>query len=56
MAKQATKYMTCPMCEAEIPLSGDEKIGEQIFCVYCQMPLKLKKNKETDEPYLEEDF
>ncbi len=55
MAKYATKYMTCPICDAEIAV-GDEKVGEEICCPYCQSPLKLRKNKETDELYLREDF
>ncbi len=48
-------YLTCPMCDVEVPLSGDEKIGEQVYCPYCQTPLALRKTKEEDF-YLEEDF
>ncbi len=43
------------MCDADVPLSGDENPGEQVFCPYCQTPLALRKSK-TDELYLEEDF
>ncbi len=49
------KYLSCPLCDVDVPLSGDEKIGDQIVCVYCESPLKLKKTKE-DELYLQEDF
>ncbi len=48
-------YLNCPMCDAEVPLSGDEKVGEDVFCPYCSVPLKLKKKK-TDELFLEENF
>jgi len=48
-------YLTCPLCDAEVPLSGDEKIGDQVFCTYCQCPLAMKKTK-AEEVYLEEDF
>lgn len=48
-------YLTCPLCDAEVPLSGDERIGDQVFCTYCQCPLAMKKTK-TEEVYLEEDF
>lgn len=48
-------YLTCPTCDAEVPLSGDEKVGEQTFCPYCHTPLALRKTK-TDEYYLEEDY
>jgi len=51
-----TRYLECPMCDVEVPLSGDEKIGEQVFCPYCQCPLSLRKKKKSDELYLEEDF
>lgn len=49
-------YLTCPMCDADIPISGDEKIGSEIYCPYCQTPLKLRKTKNTEELYLQEDF
>jgi uncharacterized Zn-finger protein len=39
MAKQET---TCPYCEAEIPLQGGEREGDEVYCSYCQMPLKLE--------------
>ncbi|MBI5344470.1 MAG: lysine biosynthesis protein LysW [Deltaproteobacteria bacterium] len=48
-------YLTCPMCDAEVPLGGDEKVGEQVFCPYCNTPLALRKTK-TEELFLEEDF
>jgi len=48
-------YLTCPMCEVEIPLGGDEEIGDEYYCPYCKSPLKLRKTKE-DELYFEEDF
>lgn len=50
-----TGYLTCPMCDVDIPLGGDEKVGEQIYCPYCKTPLTLRKSKEEDL-YLEEDF
>ncbi len=43
------------MCDAEVPLDGDEKVGGQVYCPYCQAPLALR-TKKTDETYLEEDF
>lgn len=53
--KGSFSYLTCPLCDAEIPISGDERVGEEVYCTYCQAPLKFKKTKE-DEPYLQEDF
>lgn len=48
-------YLTCPMCDVEVPMSGDENLGEQVFCPYCQTLLALRKTK-TEEYYLEEDY
>lgn len=49
-------YLTCPMCDVDVPMSGEEKVGEQVFCPYCQTPLKIKKNRVDDSLFLEEDF
>jgi uncharacterized Zn-finger protein len=35
------KETSCPYCESEIPLEGDEKEGDEVYCAYCQMMLKL---------------
>lgn len=52
------QYLECPLCDVEIPMSGDESVGEQIACPYCQSPLLLKRRKEQEKDvlYLEEDF
>ena len=57
MAQRATKTasIVCPMCDVDVPLIGDEKLGEQVMCPYCQTPLKLRKNKE-DKLFFEEDY
>jgi len=47
-------YLECPMCSAEVPISDEEKTGEQVYCPYCQCPLKLRKK--ADKVYLTEDF
>lgn len=39
----AQRETICPYCEAEIPLDGDEKRGDEIFCSYCEMRLKLER-------------
>ncbi len=54
--KGSYSYLTCPMCDVEIPMAGDEKVGESVYCPYCQTPLALRKERKTDELYLEEDF
>ena len=37
------REVMCPYCEAEIPLEGDERVGEEIYCSYCQMKLRLER-------------
>lgn len=56
MSKGSTKYLSCPMCEADVLISENEKIGEEVYCQYCETPLKLRKKKDTEELYLQEDF
>jgi hypothetical protein len=46
--------VVCPICEAEIPLDGDERSGDLVLCSYCNMTFKMLKKK--DEWALVEDF
>ncbi len=50
------KYLNCPVCDAEIPVAEDDRAGSDIYCAYCQSPLKLRQVKGKEEFYLEEDF
>lgn len=54
--KTSMKYLSCPMCDADIPVSGDERVGEEIYCPYCRVPLGIRKKKDAEELYLEENF
>ncbi len=51
MAKQD---LACPICNADVPLSGEEAPGEEVFCAYCRAPLTIKGK--DDDMELEEDF
>lgn len=53
MVTKAT--ISCPLCDCEITLDGGEKVGEQVYCHYCEAPLKLMKKKD-ESLYLVEDF
>jgi hypothetical protein len=49
--------LSCPICNADVPMTGDEKPGEEVFCTYCKAPLTLKGSEEdSSEMELEEDF
>ncbi|HEY8155535.1 MAG TPA: hypothetical protein VII72_15520 [Myxococcota bacterium] len=56
----ATKDLSCPVCNADLPLNGDERKGDEIFCTYCGAPCRLmvkpKKKDEKEEYAAEEDF
>jgi len=49
---------SCPVCNADLPLAGDEKVGEEVCCTYCGAPciLKGKPGSDPSEWELEEDF
>ncbi len=46
--------VSCPICNADVPMTGDERQGEEVFCAYCAAPLVVK-GKGDDEIELEED-
>jgi hypothetical protein len=46
----------CPICSAGIPLGGDERQGEEVFCTVCGAPLKLSGNYGDDDLEVEEDY
>ena len=46
--------LECPICDADIPLDGDEKPGDLIQCSFCKVTFKVfRKNEKW---VLEEDF
>ena len=56
----ATKDLSCPICNADLPLNGDERKGDEIFCTYCGASCRLavnpKKTDDKDEYMAEEDY
>jgi hypothetical protein len=55
-----TPDLSCPVCNADLPLTGDERKGDEIFCTYCGAPCRLevrpKGPGEPDDLHAEEDF
>ena len=37
--------LECPICDADIPLEGNEKSGDLILCSYCKVTFKLLRTK-----------
>jgi hypothetical protein len=51
------KEASCPICNADVPMDGDERQGDTVYCAYCKAPLKVGDAKDdSDELELEEDF
>ncbi|MGI9590467.1 MAG: lysine biosynthesis protein LysW [Myxococcota bacterium] len=49
--------LSCPVCTADVPLTGDERKGDEVFCTFCGAPCRLAKTSSDDEEWeLEEDF
>ena len=48
--------LSCPICSADFPLSGDERKGDEVFCAYCAAPFRMTKNATEEDCELEEDF
>ena len=52
----ALRDLSCPVCNADFPLAGDEKKGEEVFCCYCGAPCRLTAAADADDVEVEEDF
>jgi len=52
----AQQELTCPICQADMPLGGDEKPGDEFFCSCCGAPGIIAKKDKSDELEVEEDF
>jgi hypothetical protein len=47
--------VTCPICNADMPLSGDEKPGDDVFCTVCGAPCILSLTEDGEDLDVEED-
>jgi len=47
--------LTCPICQADIPLAGDEKPGDEVFCTFCRAPCKLAGDPDSPQDWELED-
>ena len=46
--------LECLICDADIPMDGDERTGDFVLCSFCKVTFKLIKAK--DKWILVEDF
>jgi hypothetical protein len=49
------KDYTCPVCDADIIMDGDEKPGDRIYCSYCNSTIKIHRQKGSDDFKLVDD-
>jgi DNA-directed RNA polymerase subunit RPC12/RpoP len=52
----ARNEVECPICQADIPLAGDEKAGDEIYCTVCGAPILLKGDPKDEDLEVEPDF
>ena len=45
----------CPICSADVPLDGDEKTGQTIYCAYCSSSLRVARSISDDTVNLLDD-
>ncbi|MCP4240038.1 MAG: hypothetical protein GY772_05710 [bacterium] len=48
--------LSCPICSADFPLSGDERKGDEVYCSYCGVPCRLTENPDVPACRVEEDL
>ena len=49
------KTYSCPVCDADLILDGDEESGDSVYCSYCNSKIKLYIKKGSDEFTLSDD-
>ena len=49
------KEYSCPVCDADLILDGDERAGDTVFCSYCSSTIKMYGIKGSDELKLVDD-
>jgi hypothetical protein len=43
------KGYSCPVCDADLSLDGDERPGDEIFCSFCSSTIKIRAVKGSDD-------
>jgi len=39
--------LECPICDADIPVDGDERTGDLVLCSFCKVTFKLVRKKDN---------
>jgi len=51
-----TRDLSCPICQADLPLDGDEKAGDEVICSYCGAPSRITGTKDEGLEAEEEEY
>jgi hypothetical protein len=43
---------TCPICDADVPKSGDESVGETVYSANSEAPLRFSRMSISEVPML----
>ncbi len=48
--------ITCPTCSADLPLSGDEKRGDEVYCTVCSATSILRSDATEEDCEADEEY
>jgi len=48
--------LSCPICQADLPLDGDEKPGDEVICAYCGAPSRITGTRDEGLEAEEEEY
>jgi len=51
----AKRDLSCPICQADLPLDGDEKPGDEVICSFCGAPSRIQGKRDNEEWEAEEE-
>jgi hypothetical protein len=52
----ALMELSCPICDADFALGGDEKPGDEVYCSYCGSPCRITADPYDEECKIEEEI
>jgi len=50
------RELVCPICNADLPIAGDEKSGDDVFCSSCGTPFTMKGSPDDEDCELVDDY
>jgi hypothetical protein len=44
----ALDELACPVCNSDLPMAGDERLGDELYCTYCSSVSRLTGKPGSD--------